>query len=455
MEHDLTFSQAKTQPIRTVQTGRSRIRRIALFLLIVVSPLAVFVSGFAFGRGMRIQPAARAIVATAIAGLPTSIPSPKVPAPIRLTPNLSPIPPTATAIPSASPVPPTSTPMPTATKAPPTSTPIPTATNLPPSSTPVPKVDIRACYVEKQAWVTGEMNIRENPTVHSIKAGTALAGESFDVLESRQGETYCWLRISRGWMAKTAYVSAANPQQREASAAGSGVRQALITLSALVVAPENRCSPYDSDSYPYSQSVEAQIVSKMGGRVYGPYTGKTFSSTRETDIEHIVAKSEAHDSGLCGAGTGTRRTFSNDLLNLTLASPSVNRHQKSGKDFAEWTPALNRCWFADTTIKVKFKYGLTVDSREKAALESTLLGCASVSMVFAGAAGQQAQPVQQQPRPQQHAQPATTNWQQWDTNGNGRITCAEAREAGIAPVRRGHPAYPRMDDRDNDGVVCE
>ena len=53
----------------------------------------------------------------------------------------------------------------------------------------------------------------------------------------------------------------------------------------------------DSDSYPYSQSVEPQIVARMGGRIYGPYTGTTFSSTCDTDIEHIVAKSEAHDSG--------------------------------------------------------------------------------------------------------------------------------------------------------------
>ena len=30
-----------------------------------------------------------------------------------------------------------------------------------------------------------------------------------------------------------------------------------------------------------------------------------------------------------------------------------------------------------------------------------------------------------------------------------------ARAAGIAPVHRGHPAYPRMDDRNNDGAVCE
>ena len=38
---------------------------------------------------------------------------------------------------------------------------------------------------------------------------------------------------------------------------------------------------------------------------------------------------------------------------------------------------------------------------------------------------------------------------------NGRITCAEARTHGIAPFRRGHPAYECMRDADGDGVVCE
>ena len=38
---------------------------------------------------------------------------------------------------------------------------------------------------------------------------------------------------------------------------------------------------------------------------------------------------------------------------------------------------------------------------------------------------------------------------------NGRITCAEARAHGIAPVHRGHPAYQYMNDADGDGVVCE
>ena len=43
----------------------------------------------------------------------------------------------------------------------------------------------------------------------------------------------------------------------------------------------------------------------------------------------------------------------------------------------------------------------------------------------------------------------------WEDNGNGRISCAEARAHDIAPVRRGHPAYEYMRDADGDGVVCE
>ena len=102
------------------------------------------------------------------------------------------------------------------------------------------------------------------------------------------------------------------------------------TWRGLAIATENRCSPYDSEDYRYVQSVEARIVNAQGG-IYGPYTGTWFKSTRETDIEHILARSEAHDSGLCTATKSTRSQFASDLLNLTLASPSVNRHQKVAK----------------------------------------------------------------------------------------------------------------------------
>ena len=51
--------------------------------------------------------------------------------------------------------------------------------------------------------------------------------------------------------------------------------------------------------------------------------------------------------------------------------------------------------------------------------------------------------------------PVPTALRLYDDNGNGRITCAEARNHGIAPVRRDHPAYQFMTDRNNDGIVCE
>ena len=148
----------------------------------------------------------------------------------------------------------------------------------------------------------------------------------------------------------------------------------------ITVAPEDRCSPYDPDAYRYSPSVEPRIVEAQGG-VYGPYTGTWFDSIRETDIEHIVARSEAHDSGLCAAGPDTKDRFASDLINLTLASPSVNRHQKSDNDAAEWLPDLNECWYVERTVQVRREYGLTIDRAEAAAIDWVLAGCESTEMV--------------------------------------------------------------------------
>ena len=161
-------------------------------------------------------------------------------------------------------------------------------------------------------------------------------------------------------------------------------RNRLLNLrtygAGLTIAPENRCSPYDADEYRYSRSVEPRIVEAQGG-IYGPYTGTWFESIRETDIEHIVARSEAHDSGLCAASPATWSEFASDLLNLTLASPSVNQHQKSDNDVAEWLPDLNQCWYVDRTLQVRREYGLTIDRAEADAAERILTGCQSTEMV--------------------------------------------------------------------------
>ena len=179
----------------------------------------------------------------------------------------------------------------------------------------------------------------------------------------------------------------------------------------------------------------------MGGIVYGPYTGTWFDSTSQTDIEHIVARSEAHDSGLCAADAATKRQFASDPLNLTLASPAVNRSQKNGKDATEWLPNLNRCWFASREVEVRRQYALTIDRSERDVLEGILSDCTSTAVT-----------VVQQSLPDQAATPipdpgggqASDALRLYDDNGNGRITCAEARSHGIAPVRRGHPPLRRL-----------
>ena len=225
----------------------------------------------------------------------------------------------------------------------------------------------------------------------------------------------------------------------------------------LAVAPEHRCSAYVRQDYPYPQSVEAGIVVSMGGRIYGPYTGRYFASTRQTDIEHIVAVSEAHDSGLCAADRATRQRFARGPLNLTLAAPAVNRCGASGKcalDAAEWLPPMNRCWFAGRVVAVKRKYDLTVDRREAAALERVLSACRSTEMVFATARSTPA-PAKPKVRLPTASGDAVDALRLYDDNRNGRITCSEARRHGIAPVSRGHPAYRFMRDGDGDGVVCE
>ena len=152
------------------------------------------------------------------------------------------------------------------------------------------------------------------------------------------------------------------------------------TWRGIRVAPECRCTPYDRDDYPYPQSIEARIADRLGG-MFSPYDGTRFSSLRESDIEHVIAVSEAHDSGLCAASAAVRRRFASDLDNLTLAAPDLNRYEKRDHDAAEWLPEHNRCWFAAAVVAIRKEYRLTIDRREAAALDRILADCDSFELV--------------------------------------------------------------------------
>lgn len=65
---------------------------------------------------------------------------------------------------------------------------------------------VSGCYLDPEAYVIGTMNIRASATTSSDIVGKAKEGESFPVADSKQGDSWCWLKIERGWIAKTSIV---------------------------------------------------------------------------------------------------------------------------------------------------------------------------------------------------------------------------------------------------------
>ena len=150
----------------------------------------------------------------------------------------------------------------------------------------------------------------------------------------------------------------------------------------LRVCSERPRDGYDRDAFGTGyRSLEDDIIAalpatmKADGQIHTPYSCTAFditpSGTAATDIEHIVALAEAHDSGIAD---DRRRDIASDLHNLTIADPTVNRSHKGARDAAEWMPTRHGAWFAERVIEVKLKYGLTVDPAERDALEALLAG---------------------------------------------------------------------------------
>jgi len=95
-----------------------------------------------------------------------------------------------------------------------------------------------------------------------------------------------------------------------------------------------------------------------------------------------------------------------------------------------------------------------MDPREAEAALAVLNGCPSFAMEIIAPAAESPTPVGEDGQDADR-QVEGDPLELYDDNNNGRITCAEARRHGIAPVRSDHPAYPYMRDPDGDGIVCE
>ena len=116
---------------------------------------------------------------------------------------------------------------------------------------------------------------------------------------------------------------------------------------------------------------------RAGGQVYTPYSCLAFDiradGTAATDIEHIVALADAHDSGIADV---RRRDIAADLDNLTIADPRVNRTEKSDRDAGEWTPARHGAWFAERIIAITVAFSEPLTGFE---LEDLVVGHGSAA----------------------------------------------------------------------------
>ena len=182
----------------------------------------------------------------------------------------------------------------------------------------------------------------------------------------------------------------------------------------------------------------------ISGILNDPYTGKVINFMRGKDtseqvqIDHVVALSDAWQSGAQEISAQERLQLANDPENLLAVDGPANQ-QKSDSDAATWLPANAsfRCSYVARQIRVKAKYHLWVKPAEKEAMINVLTPCA-------GAAAKPAPAPQVDTPPAQNPAPALAFQ-----------TCADARAAGYRNMHRGAPGYSEHLDRDGDGIACE
>ncbi len=113
-----------------------------------------------------------------------------------------------------------------------------------------------------------------------------------------------------------------------------------------------------------------------------PYTGRVIDFRRgertsaAVQIDHVVALSDAWQTGAQRLSASQREQLANDPLNL-LAVDGPSNQQKSDADAATWLPANKafRCQYVARQVAVKTRYALWVTRGEHDAIARVLAGC--------------------------------------------------------------------------------
>lgn len=129
-------------------------------------------------------------------------------------------------------------------------------------------------------------------------------------------------------------------------------------------------------------AVRSGACTVLRGTLREPYTGVILGFVRGNDtsalvqIDHVVALSNAWQTGAQRLTPAERVAFANDPLNLLAVDGSANA-QKGDGDAATWLPPAKsfRCAYIARQISVKAAYELWVTRPEKDAMARVLSTC--------------------------------------------------------------------------------
>jgi len=132
-----------------------------------------------------------------------------------------------------------------------------------------------------------------------------------------------------------------------------------------------------------SEAVVKPIVEKgcviKGGEWLSIYDNVKVTEAGKLDVDHFVPLAEAWDSGASAWDAAKREMYANDQTDPRhlIAVTGASNRSKSDRDPAEWMPTNKdyTCSYIANWVSVKIRWSLTVDAKEKAALESNLKGC--------------------------------------------------------------------------------
>lgn len=191
----------------------------------------------------------------------------------------------------------------------------------------------------------------------------------------------------------------------------------------------------------------------VSGILRDPYTGRTITWQRgpgsdRVQVDHVVPLKDAWVKGAAAWPAARRERFAQDPLNLLATAAAVNA-SKGDSDAATWLPPNRaaRCAYVARQAAVKTRYRLTITQAERTAMLRVLAACPGQRLP---AGGRPPKPIRAKPA----QAPSTTSQEP----GGGAVyyrSCAAARAAGAAPIRRGEPGYRAGLDRDGDGTACD